>query len=48
MVFSKHTGSVFCVNLDPSANMVVTGGEDDKAFVWKASDGEVMFECTGM
>lgn len=41
-------GSVFCVSLDPATNsMAVTGGEDDKAFVWRVSDGEVLLECTG-
>ncbi|XP_034464800.1 angio-associated migratory cell protein [Hippoglossus hippoglossus] len=48
LTFSKHTGSVFCVSLDPATNsLAVTGGEDDKAFVWRLSDGEVLFECTG-
>ncbi|XP_036396826.1 angio-associated migratory cell protein [Megalops cyprinoides] len=48
LTFSKHTGSVFCVSLDPATNsLAVTGGEDDKAFVWRVSDGEVLFECTG-
>ncbi|MGH0114446.1 UNVERIFIED_CONTAM: hypothetical protein FKN15_017746 [Acipenser sinensis] len=48
LTFSRHTGSVFCVNLDPSTNsLAVTGGEDDRAFVWRVSDGEVLFECTG-
>eukprot|EP00064_Thunnus_orientalis_P017645 superscaffoldBa00003807_g17730 len=47
LTFSKHTGSVFCVNLDPATNtLAVTGGEDDKAYVWRVSDGEVLFECT--
>lgn len=41
-------GSVFCVSLDPATNcMVVTGGEDDKAYVWRLTDGEVLLECTG-
>lgn len=41
-------GSVFCVSLDPATNsMAVTGGEDDKAYVWRVSDGEVLLECTG-
>lgn len=40
--------SVFCVSLDPKTNtLAVTGGEDDKAFVWRVSDGELLFECTG-
>uniref|UniRef100_A0A673MXC2 Angio-associated migratory cell protein-like n=1 Tax=Sinocyclocheilus rhinocerous TaxID=307959 RepID=A0A673MXC2_9TELE len=48
LTFSKHTGSVFCVSLDPVSNsLAVTGGEDDRAFVWSVSDGDVLFECTG-
>lgn len=48
ITFSKHTGSVFCVSLDPATNsLAVTGGEDDRAFVWRVSDGEVLLECTG-
>lgn len=36
------------MSLDPVTNsMAVTGGEDDKAFVWRVSDGEVLLECTG-
>lgn len=42
------TASVFCVSLDPKTNtLAVTGGEDDKAFVWRLSDGELLFECAG-
>ncbi|KAG9349437.1 hypothetical protein JZ751_027880 [Albula glossodonta] len=48
LTFSKHIGSVFCVSLDPATNsLVVTGGEDDKAYIWRICDGEVVFECTG-
>ncbi|XP_023804989.1 angio-associated migratory cell protein [Oryzias latipes] len=48
LTFSKHTGSVFCVSLDPVTNsLAVTGGEDDKAYVWRVSDGEVLLECSG-
>lgn len=36
------------MSLDPATNsLAVTGGEDDKAFVWRVSDGEVLLECTG-
>lgn len=39
---------MFCVSLDPATNsMAVTGGEDDRAYVWRVSDGEVLLECTG-
>ncbi|XP_065808279.1 angio-associated migratory cell protein [Labrus bergylta] len=48
LTFSKHSGSVFCVSLDPATNsLAVTGGEDDKAYVWRLNDGEVLLECTG-
>lgn len=46
LTFSKHTGSVFCCSLNPKENnLVVSGGEDDKAYVWNLSNGEVLFEC---
>ncbi|TFK03601.1 calcineurin subunit B type 1 [Platysternon megacephalum] len=48
VTFSEHSASVFCVSLDPTTNtLAVTGGEDDKAFVWRLSDGERLFECSG-
>ncbi|XP_015265513.1 PREDICTED: angio-associated migratory cell protein [Gekko japonicus] len=48
VTFSKHTASVFCVSIDPKTNtLAVTGGEDDKAYVWHLSDGELLFECSG-
>ncbi|NXU07142.1 AAMP protein, partial [Buphagus erythrorhynchus] len=48
ITFSLHSASVFCVSLDPKTNtLAVTGGEDDKAFVWRVSDGELLFECSG-
>lgn len=48
LTFSKHKGLVFCVSLDPVTNsLAVTGGEDDKAFVWRVSDGEVQLQCLG-
>ncbi|KAL4225059.1 hypothetical protein ACF0H5_015753 [Mactra antiquata] len=48
VVFDKHTDAVFCVSIDPkSCDLVVTGGQDDKAYVWKLSTGEIIFECTG-
>lgn len=48
LTFSKHTASVFCISLDPKESaLAVTGGEDDKAYIWRLSDGETVFECTG-
>ena len=41
-------GSVFCCNFEPKQNkLVVSGGEDDKAFVWDSTDGRIVLECTG-
>ncbi|CAH1788775.1 unnamed protein product [Owenia fusiformis] len=48
IVFTKHKGSVFCIATDPgTSTLAVTGGEDDRAYVFKLATGEVMFECTG-
>ncbi|XP_071792333.1 angio-associated migratory cell protein-like [Asterias amurensis] len=46
--YEKHTGSVFCCDLEPTkASLAVTGSEDDKAYVWKVGDGEPVLECSG-
>lgn len=47
LVFSKHVGSVFCSDLHPGGKIAVTGGEDDKAYVWSVETGEVVMDCTG-
>uniref|UniRef100_V9KSE6 Angio-associated migratory cell protein n=1 Tax=Callorhinchus milii TaxID=7868 RepID=V9KSE6_CALMI len=48
LTFSRHSKAVFCVSLDAgSSSLVVTGGEDDQAFVWRLSDGEVVLHCAG-
>merc|ERR1719348_330140 len=44
LVFSKHTGSVFRCSVNKSEGLVATGGEDDKGYVWRLEDGEVMFQ----
>lgn len=47
-VFDRHTGSIFCVAIDPqNGTLAATGGEDDKAFVWRIDNREVILECTG-
>lgn len=47
ITFAKHTGSVFCGSLHPTSDIAVTGGEDDKAYVWAIDSGEVIFEVAG-
>lgn len=46
-VFDKHKGSVFTCSISPNGSMAATGGEDDLAYVWKITDGNVIFTCTG-
>lgn len=46
LTFSKHTDALFCGSFNADASLAVTGGEDDKAFVWKVESGEVVFEVT--
>ncbi|CAB3230877.1 unnamed protein product [Arctia plantaginis] len=47
LVFSKHTGSVFCCDIHPDGKLAVTGGEDDKAYVWAVETGELIMDCIG-
>ncbi|XP_046859614.1 angio-associated migratory cell protein-like [Xenia sp. Carnegie-2017] len=48
LTFTKHSESVFAVDFDPSSRShIVSGGEDNRAFVWKISDGSVKFLCDG-
>ena len=42
------SASVFSVAIDPVSNtLAVTGGEDDKAFVWRIQNGETLLQCEG-
>ncbi|CAB0032846.1 unnamed protein product [Trichogramma brassicae] len=45
-IFDKHTASVFTGSLSKDGNYAVTGGEDDKAYVWNSRTGEVVVECS--
>lgn len=47
LAFSQHTGSVFCCDIHIDGKLAVTGGEDDKAYVWAVETGEVIMECVG-
>lgn len=47
LTFSKHGKSVFSADVTKDGALVVTGGEDDMAYVWSSSSGEVVLECTG-
>lgn len=44
LTFSKHTDALFCGSFNPDGKLAVTGGEDDKAFVWAVDTGNVVFE----
>ena len=46
-LFKSSIGSVFCCSFEPKeSKLVVSGGEDDKAYVWNITDGQVVFECS--
>jgi len=47
IIFAVFLGSVFCVNVSSRKSLAVTGGEDDAAYVWNVSNGDVVFKCTG-
>jgi len=44
ITFKAHNNSLFCGSFHPSGDFVVTGGEDDKAFVWSTETGSIIFE----
>ncbi|XP_017878587.1 angio-associated migratory cell protein [Ceratina calcarata] len=47
-VFTTHKlGSVFCGSLTKNGKLATTGGEEDKAYVWDTSTGEIVLDCVG-
>ena len=47
MTYLVFSDSVFCCDLNPkegSQALVVTGGEDDRAFVWDYTNGEILLK----
>ncbi|KAF3420233.1 hypothetical protein E2986_09949 [Frieseomelitta varia] len=47
-VFSGHKrGSVFCGSLSKNGKLATTGGEEDKAYIWDTSSGEIILDCIG-
>lgn len=46
-VFRKHGEPVLKVCLSQSGSIAVTGGEDNMAFVWQTSTGNLLFSCPG-
>lgn len=45
--FVKHKGSIFMSALREDGQYMITGGEDDTAFVWCMNSKSIYFECTG-
>lgn len=47
LFFRGHTDLVFNVELSPSGRFAVSGGKDDRGWLWKAEDGSPILELTG-
>lgn len=45
--FPNHHASVFAVAAHPTEPLAASGGEDDFAYVWDITDGEVIVKLTG-
>lgn len=46
--FTGHTGELYTVTCSPTdASLVVTGGGDDRGFMWKIGQGDFAFELQG-
>jgi len=42
-----NIGSVFCVSASSRTSLAVSGGEDDVAYVWNVTNGDLLFTCSG-
>ena len=38
---------VYCVAISPNDELIVSGGGDDRAFLWRAADGVVLHTLDG-
>ncbi|GAB1602472.1 angio-associated migratory cell protein-like [Argonauta hians] len=48
LTFSQHEDVVYCVGLHPCGQkLAVTGGQDDKAYLWDIQTGNILLECKG-
>jgi WD40 repeat protein len=47
LTITLFTGSVFCCDIDKTGKYVVTGGEDDMAYVWDIANGSIEIKCSG-
>lgn len=45
--FKQHKESVFTVTVNSSGTLIASGGEDDMGYLWEASSGKVVLECSG-
>lgn len=44
VVLHEQDKSIFCLDASTTKGLVATGGEDDVAYIWKISDGSVLFK----
>lgn len=48
MTLSTHTEPVYSIGIHPTdENIIVTGGGDDKGYLWRADTGDQLFELAG-
>lgn len=44
----SSSASIFSVAIEPvNSSVAVSGGEDDKAYIWQIKDGQTLLECHG-
>ncbi len=47
LVFNGHQKAVLCCGLNSNNTLAVSGSQDDKAFVWRTDNANIVFECKG-
>lgn len=46
-VLTGHEEAVLSICVTSKGDIVVSGGQDDKALIWDTNTGEIIFKCTG-
>lgn len=47
LVFTRHKEAALTITLSKSGELVMSGGQDDVAYLWNSGTGRVLLECTG-
>lgn len=47
LTFSGHKDAIFTVSVSPMSDLVLSGGQEDAALLWRITNGEVLYKFDG-